>query len=340
MMSKKIYFLMILGALTSVAFGQQEPQFSQYMYTILPFNPGYAGSGGICAAATYRQQWAGFVETNEDGEKTKVNPREALFSIHAPIKALHGGLGLSVYNDALGHQNDIGIKVAYSFRMNISGGTLGIGLSVDFLNRGIKTDEFTPGQSADPNIIANLGKSSMYIDASLGAFYQMPDKWFAGIAATQLISAIGGDEIGQKGARHLYAMGGYTFTLPANPNWTLTPQAFVKADFKVPTFDLTLIADWNKLVWFGASYRFYDAVVLLVGAKPFANYSSAIRGLEVALSYDVNTSQMFGTHGNGVRSYGGPEITLKYCFSIITKPSIYGYKGTRLLGNRPIDFRY
>jgi type IX secretion system PorP/SprF family membrane protein len=337
-MKKKFCVLMLLALLTVSAYSQQEPQFSQYMYTILPFNPGYAGSGGICASATYRQQWAGFNETDESGKKVKVNPRQALFSFHAPIKALHGGLGLSIYNDALGHQNDIAVKLAYAFRMNIGGGTLGIGLSIDFLNRSLKRSDFDQNsRSADPLMVGALRESTMYFDGTIGFFYQMPEKWYAGLSATRLLSLknSGTDAITQRFAQHLYAMGGYTFILPSNPNWTLTPSGLVKTDLRVCSFELTLLAEWNKIFWFGGSYRLIDCATLLFGAKPFINYSSAIRGLEVVLSYDINTSKVITDR----RSFGGPEITLKYCFSIVTKPSIYGYKGTRLLGNRPVEYR-
>jgi type IX secretion system PorP/SprF family membrane protein len=337
MKDKKVYILIVLLAIATVGFGQQDPQFTQYMYTILPINPGYAGNAGICASLHYRQQWAGFADTdpNDPTKKYKTSPRDILVTIHSPVKALHGGLGLSIYNDAYGHQSDIGVKLAYSFRMNISGGNLGIGLSADFLSRAIKKSEYNPGNSADPVFIGNLGDNDMYVDVSLGAFYQMQDKWYAGISATQLMSAIGGDKVAQRSARHFYALGGYSFTLPSNPNWTLKPSAILKTDLTMVQLDLTLLADYNELIWFGASYRMIDAVALIVGAKPFINSPTAIRGLEIVASYDINTSKMMRYR----RSFGGYEFCLKYCFNIVTKPSIYGYKGTRLLGNKPIEYR-
>jgi type IX secretion system PorP/SprF family membrane protein len=336
MLNKRVYIFIGLLGIATVGFCQQDPQFTQYMYTILPINPSYAGNAGICASLHYRQQWAGFMDINpETGDKYKSSPRDILFSIHSPVKALHGGLGLSIYSDALGHQSDIGVKLAYSFRMNIGGGNLGIGLSADFLSRTIKTSEYYPGNSGDDAIVKNIADNDMYVDVSFGAYYQMQDKWYAGISSTQLISAIGGNKVYQKGARHFYALGGHSFTVPSNPNWTLKPSAILKTDLTIVQLDLTLLADYNNLVWFGASYRIIDAIALIVGAKPFINSPTAIRGLEIVASYDINTSKIMRYK----RSYGGPEFCLKYCFNIVTKPSVYGYKGTRLLGNRPIEYR-
>ncbi len=334
--NRKFYIFIFLLTIAIPSFGQQDPQFTQYMYTILPINPGYAGNSGICASLHYRQQWAGFTDVDpETGEKYKTSPRDIMFSVNAPVKALHGGLGLTIYNDAYGHQNDITVKLAYAFKMNIGGGNLGLGLSADFLSRKIRANEYYSGVSGDPTIINDLGESDMYFDISFGAYYQMQDKWYAGISATQLISAIGGSKISQEGARHFYAMGGYSFAIPSNPSWTLKPSALLKTDLTVVQLDLTLLADYNNLIWFGASYRMIDAVAILVGAKPFINSSTAIRGLEIVASYDINTSKMIN-HG---RSFGGPEFCIKYCFNLVTKPSIYGYKGTRLLGNKPIEYR-
>jgi hypothetical protein len=104
--------------------------------------------------------------------------------------------------------------------------------------------------------------------------------------------------------------------------------------------DLTLVANYMDLIWFGASYRMVDCAAILVGAKPFINFQNAIKGLEIIASYDITTSKMLrmGKSFEG-RSYGGFEFCLKYCFNIVVHPPIYGYKGTRLLGNKPIEYR-
>ena len=354
MVQKRFYIFIILLAITASSFGQQDPQFSQYMYTILPFNPGYAGNSTICASLHYRQQWAGFTDVvyppDGTGEPSfhKTAPRDAMVSVHGYVKPLHGGLGLTIFQDAAGFQSDIAVKFAYSFRLNLGGGSLGIGLSADMLSRQAHKDLYRPGISADPQFIASMGESDMHIDLSFGAYYQMQNKWYAGISVTQLAEGIvGGDKDLQPGARHLYVLGGYTFDLPANPDWQLKPSALIKTDLSNFQAELSLIADYKNLVWAGVSYRAVDAAVILVGAKPFINFSNAIKGLEVVGSYDITTSKMLqmgkvdkiNDKGGFRRSYGGYEFCIKYCFSIVTKPPIYGYKGTRLLGNKPIEYR-
>ena len=66
---------------------QQDPQFSQNMFTKLCVNPGFAGSNdAICGTLLYRNQWTGF-----GGE-----PKTMLLTADMPVEMLHGGVGLTV----------------------------------------------------------------------------------------------------------------------------------------------------------------------------------------------------------------------------------------------------
>ena len=338
-MKKGIFILFVIVFYVWRSEAQQDPQFTQYMYSDLLINPGVAGSGGICATAFFRQQWAGFSDVTIDTvtgkeKKHKSSPQEILLTLHAPIKALHGGLGLTIYQDKYGYQNDIVAKLAYSFKFNISGGSIGIGIAGDFLSRTIG-EGYVHIDPDDPTI-PKAGTSDFYIDLSLGAYYLNPDKWYAGVCGTHLITGKG-KNTNQSTERHLYFYGGYNFALPFNPNWTLKPSAMIKTDLTKAQYDLTVTAEWNKIVWGGLSWRIggLDAVALIVGAKPFVNSSSAIRGLEIGVAYDISTSSLGYSHK---RSFGSPEVMIKYCFNIIPPTSSYGYKGTRLLGNKPIEY--
>ena len=114
-MKKEIYLLFVILFFVWRSEAQQDPQFTQYMYSDLLINPGVAGSAGICATGLFRQQWAGFNEVIIDTvtgkeKKFSTSPQEILLTLHAPIKILHGGLGLSIYQDRYGYQNDIAAR--------------------------------------------------------------------------------------------------------------------------------------------------------------------------------------------------------------------------------------
>src|SRR5689334_14421366 len=87
------------------ASAQQDPQFSQYQFAKLYYNPGYAGANdAICGTLLYRNQWTGF-----GGE-----PKTMMITGDMPVDVLHGGVGLSAHAmDMLGAGNGLSIKACY-----------------------------------------------------------------------------------------------------------------------------------------------------------------------------------------------------------------------------------
>ena len=119
---KKIITSVILAIGGFQAFAQQDPQFSQQMFTRLSTNAGFAGASEyLCATVMNRQQWVGF-----DGA-----PKTTLVSIDAPIKILQEehtiGVGATILADKLGFENTFSGKLALAYRLNLGPGNLGVG---------------------------------------------------------------------------------------------------------------------------------------------------------------------------------------------------------------------
>ena len=80
----------ILG--NTASFGQQLPQFTQYMFNTISINPAYAGSREtFSAVGLHRSQWVGL----EGGPETQT------LSVHSPLRNEQVGVGLSFINDKL-----------------------------------------------------------------------------------------------------------------------------------------------------------------------------------------------------------------------------------------------
>ena len=95
MMKKNFGKILVLVVLlfASSSYGQQDPQYTQYMYNPLVINPAYAGNRGVTSILLlHRSQWVGL-----DGA-----PRTQNLSVHSPIGLGKVGLGFSLVNDALG----------------------------------------------------------------------------------------------------------------------------------------------------------------------------------------------------------------------------------------------
>jgi type IX secretion system PorP/SprF family membrane protein len=257
---RRIFTVCAVGAFMLAGFtgtAQQDPQFSMNMYNRLFTNPGYAGSnGGICATAILREQWAGF-----DG-----NPQSGVISVESEVKAIHGGVGLTVLLDRLGAESTISAKLAYAFRLDLGPGTLGIGVEAGIISRSLDGTKLDPIQGGDPNI-PNTSSSGLVPDIGFGLYYHT-DKLYFGVSSTHLSE--GGlklETLSQTKvynvARHYYAMAGYNFDI--SPTFQLKPSLFLKSDAASTQLDVNLTVMYNQLIFAGASYRIDDAVAVMAG---------------------------------------------------------------------------
>lgn len=338
---KKVSILLLLTVVFGVtSYAQDDVQFTLFPWATSYYNAGGIGeqSNTLCFTAIYGNKYLGWndVYTDENGAqmKDKTAPQDFLFNMESYLKKLHGSLGLSLVSDRIGYYNNIGVKFGYSYKLRIGGGHLGIGAQVSLYNQKIDADGFRPIQEGD-QVLSDLDESTLDLDANLGLLYKT-DQWYAGVGVTQLISAFDKNQAlrltGERGSQRnpqLYIHGGYTWIIPANPNWELMPQTMIKTDFKVAQWDMMVLARYNGVFWGGLSYRLQDAVSVLFGARPFYNSSNIyLKGLDAGVSYSFTTNTL-GYRPN--RSFGDIEVMVRYCFDIY-KPEVFsGYGNTRYL---------
>lgn len=324
---KKTLLTSLLVASVFLLFGQQEPQFSQNMFTHMAINPGYAGmNGAICASTLFRQQWVGFQQTDVNGDITNGGPQTMLFTLDGDVKRINSGFGLSIYKDQLGYEDNLGVKVSYAYHLNALGGRMGIGASVGFLNKLVDFGKFDPLDPNDPILGSKGVESDMTIDMSFGAYYRFPqDRGYVGLSSSQILEQtvdLPGQLASPQLARHYYLTAGYTFALP-NPSLEFMPSVMVKSDLGSTQFDINALMMYNNRFWGGVSYRATDAVIVLAGMYPFAtgNWQS----LRIGYAYDITTSAI----GAAGRSSGSHEIFLSYCFNIVIEPIRNSYHNVR-----------
>lgn len=295
-------------------YGQQAPMFTQYYNTFMLSNPAFAGmSEGICVHGIYRQQWAGFKDINGD----VVSPQDFLITVDAPVRIFHGGVGVAIAQDKLGQQSDIIVNLSYSFHLNLSFGTLGIGAGLNIINRSLDGSKFKPVKE-DP-ILPKSEISDMRLDANVGLFLSQPDKYYFGISVTNLLES-GFKKLDPSGEavmltdRTIYVTGGYTFAL-SNNLFEIIPSAMILSDLASTQYNVTAIVKYNDKFWAGLNYRFEESVGVIVGVR--------FKDFKIGYSYDINTMAL------GIP--GSHEVGLSYCFKIKGDRSKTSYKNTRYL---------
>ena len=307
-MVRRFLVLSIVSILSLNGYAQQDPQYSFNMFNHMSINPGFAGSNGaICANGIYRKQWMGF-----EGAPTTM-----VFNANMPISTINSGVGLSVTNDVLGFEKNINIKASYAYRLDLGeGGTLGIGLGLGLLNRGIDGDwetyDYLENNNNDPysDPAVPNSESHMAFDMDFGLFYRVmlaENLLYAGLSSTHITQPkfkFTNDKVPFL-KRHYYLTAGYYYTLPA-PQWELRPSFMIKSDGITNQYSFNTNVYYEKKYWAGATYRVNEAAIIMAG------FTLPMDGsvLDVGIAYDIQMSQL--SHYNS----GSIEIMVKYCFNV------------------------
>lgn len=282
------FFLFSLLVISASA--QQDPQFSQNMFTKLCTNAGYAGSNdAICGTLLYRNQWTGF-----GGE-----PKTMLLTADMPVEMLHGGVGLTVYAaDGLGVEKNLNVRGAYAYRADLGAGRIGIGVDIGFHQKSLNGTKFVYNDLNDNNI-PTTNVSGGAFDLGFGAYYNT-EKLYVGLSTSHITEGkIKYANVNTSLARHYYLMAGYSLDLTSS--LTLKPMVQLKTDAVSTQADFNANLFINSRYWVGASYRLQDAIVFMAGLEIMPN-------LKFGYSYDMTTSEI-KTYSSGTH-----EIMLGYCY--------------------------
>ena len=322
-LKKKIsHIVLIIAMLLSASVGlkaQQVPIFTNHANSYAYANAGFAGmSEGINLLGIYRQQWAGFV----DSDGNDIAPQTFLLTGDMPIRALHGGVEFSVMQDKLGFENNVNVGLGYSFHLDLGGSTLGIGVAATLLNRTVDFSKLNPNNASDP-ILQGLGEeSAMMVDANLGLFWQMPESFYVGVSVVNILETMS-QALGENSEssasfttdRTFYAVAGYPFQFEDMPLFTFIPSVSVMSNLASTQLNASARVVYNNLFSLGVNYRPQESVGLMAGLT--------IKDITVVYSYDINTM------GLGVP--GSHEIGLSYCFKLDLDRTPRDYRSVRYL---------
>ena len=323
-LKKKIsHIVLIIAMLLSASVdlkAQQVPIFTNHANSYAYANAGFAGmSEGINLLGIYRQQWAGFV----DSDGNDIAPQTFLLTGDMPIRALHGGVEFSVMQDKLGFENNVNVGLGYSFHLDLGGSTLGIGVAATLLNRTVDFSKLNPNNASDP-ILQGLGEeSAMMVDANLGLFWQMPESFYVGVSVVNILETMS-QALGENSEssasfttdRTFYAVAGYPFQFEDMPLFTFIPSVSVMSNLASTQLNASARVVYNNLFSLGVNYRPQESVGLMAGLT--------IKDITVVYSYDINTM------GLGVVP-GSHEIGLSYCFKLDLDRTPREYRSVRYL---------
>ena len=276
--------------LAIVSYGQQDAQFTQYMYNTISINPVYAGSrGAMSIFALHRTQWVGL-----DGA-----PTTNAASINTPINNSNLGLGVSFVNDKIGPTNENTISADLSYTIPTSENfklSFGMKATANLFN--LNVDKLNPADQGDPQF-QNL-RNVFTPNVGAGIYYHS-DKAYLGLSVPNFIQtnryndnqvAIFKEKI------NYYLIGGYVFDL--------------SYDIKFKPAFLTKLVEGSPLqVDVSANFMFIEKVVVGVAYRWSAAMSAMVGfqvtdGMYIGYGYDLETTNLENYNS------GSHEIFLRY----------------------------
>lgn len=293
-MRLKAQFLLVLTLLVSgVSLGQHVPQFTQYFFDPLNYNPAIAGSEqGFSATVIGRQQWVGF-----NGA-----PGTAVFNAHLPLAKIKSGMGLSVLSDQIGNFKTISASPVYAYKIRSGLNVISFGVAPVFTSSSVQDNWSAVDGKVNDTAIPQGNQSGTAIDANAGVFYK-GGKYFGGISVLNLM----GQRIKSmnfKQNRTLFVMAGYQFKFSQTVDWTAGFMYRAPMGAGGGQFDVNISGVLKEAFIFGINYRSKDAISPVLG---FQKYIASGK-IRIGYAYDYNTSTLTK------QNTGSHEVALNYVY--------------------------
>ncbi len=322
-------FLILSGVVLKA---QQDPYFTHYFNVQQLYNPASIGlDGKWCAFGIVHTQYM-WMEDQTPLHPTpgqaplpfpnrKVGPKTNGLGIAIPFNKYDkqtstitnfGGIGLTVFDDRLGYESNLNIRLQTAYRYNIQPGkSLAFGIDAGMLQKGIDGEKLRYIDPNDPNIPTGEETDAKFT-GSLGLYYSNEDanNLNIGISSTNLLPqdyryGLNGSVV-MTTARHYYGFASMRFdNFMGNPLLQFRPSVLMKYNSLIQV-DATALVEWNQFLWGGLAFRsITDAACILVGGT--------WNDVRLGLSYDVTLSRLRQV------SFGSFEVSVNYCWQVIPK---------------------
>jgi type IX secretion system PorP/SprF family membrane protein len=292
---KTILLVLVIGLSLSVR-GQQDPQYTQYMYNMNLVNPAYAGTFDAMAINFLgRSQWVGI-----DGA-----PQTLTFNIHAPVgKRL--GLGFSVVGDKIGPLNEQLATADFSYTIPTSEtANLAFGIKAGFSFVSAPLQFLSTVNSGDLAFANELEKVLPNIGFGL---YYYTDRFYIGASIPNVLETFHFEKSNGAVTRasdqvHYFISSGYVFDLSSTLKFK--PSTLVKAVPGAPlSVDLSGNFLFNEKFEAGLSYRLDESVSTMFNVR-------ATKNLRIGYAYDYTLTNL------GDFNYGTHEVFVLFDFNFV-----------------------
>jgi len=293
----------LLFLISSNVCSQFDAQLSQHMLVPGSYNPGAIGEGDeLTVTISGRQQWVSID-----------NAPSTIFLQAAMPKMIAGhpnGFGIMLIKESIGLFDNQLLQLQYSWKKELFGGILSIGLQGGLLQQNFDADGiYIPTSDYHSSTDASIPTgtlSGLIPDFSTGIWYRR-SILYAGISASHLLESRIKLKASDKttdesnystyATRTYYLTGGYNIDL-ANPLYTLQPSLLLKTDLTALQADISARLIYKDRFWGILGWRPEDAIIVSAGIK-------LSQGLSIGYSYDISLGALSTASGGSHELYIG-----------------------------------
>lgn len=297
-------FLFLL-LVSEAGYGQQDPQFTQYLYAGTFFNPALAGkSAGVQISAFHRSQWQGYTATSGSGNP----PTSQLIAFQNRVKNKNFGYGLTVVNDQLGATSTLEINLQGSYHKKIQRTQLSFGGYLGVSNSTLDFEELQ-FVNPEPSLPLSGTESQLALDMGAGLMVDRGD-FYVGLSGRHLNQAsydFGDGTYANRLQLHNYLLMGYRMR-PIG-QLRIEPSMLLKSlGTHTLSYEVSVIATIQNKVNGGIAYRGEESVSLILGYSLLKDKS-----LKLGYAFDLVVG------GVDAKSPTSHELMLRYAWTDVSK---------------------
>lgn len=297
--------LMLFFFEISSLMAQQDPQFTQYMYNGMYYNPAFAGKDdGFRFSALHRSQWLNYTTNSGQGGA----PVTQLLTAQGRLEGKNIGYGLTIVNDQLGATGNLEINLQGAYHKRINRATLSFGGYVGMFSSSIDYGELIV-VNPEPNL-PNSGKEGQ-INFNVGAGLLLDaGSYYIGLSSRHINEPnfdFGDGSYSNQLKNHSYLLVGYRFK-PVG-QLAIEPSLLLKSvSFNNFSYEASVIATHQNKISGGIGFRGEESVSLILGYSLLKDNS-----LNLGYAFDLVFS------GVEAKSPTSHELMLRYTLSNVSR---------------------
>ncbi len=294
----KLGFSLLLLFSVGIVQGQQDAQFTQYMYNGMFYNPAFAGKdGGYRFSALHRSQWLNYTTASGQGGA----PVTQLITAEGRLDSKNIGYGLSIVNDQIGPSGNLEVNLKSSYHKKLNRATLSVGGYVGIFSSSLNYDELIV-VNPEPGLPQAGKEGQIALDFGAGILYDRGN-YYLGLSAKHLNQPsfdFGDGAYSNQLKNHSYFLFGYRIR-PIG-QLRIEPSLLIKTvSFNNFSYDVSVMATHQNKINGGIAYRGEESISLILGYSLLSDNS-----LKLGYAFDLVVG------GLEAKSPTSHELMLRY----------------------------